>query len=105
MNNLAAEIITMLQYLVGLYVYLFPKVAIRNRRAMAPIHQFFGRATFTAGLATMAVSTLCVTSHLWLRLESLLMISLSLHRQAARYCSKLHHWNCCLVRQYPMHWL
>lgn len=43
------------QYLVGLYVYLFPKVAIRNRRAMAPIHQFFGRAAFTAGLATMAV--------------------------------------------------
>ena len=49
--------ICVLQYLVGLYVYLFPKLAIRSRRAMAPIHQFFGRATFTAGLATMAVST------------------------------------------------
>lgn len=44
------------QYLVGLYAYLFPKVAIRNRRALGPIHQFTGRAAFTAGLATMAVS-------------------------------------------------
>ena len=64
MSYLAADSINTLQYLVGLYVYLFPKVAIRNRRAMAPIHQFFGRATFTAGLATMAVSTLCLTSHI-----------------------------------------
>ncbi len=64
MNDIAAESITMLQYLVGLYVYLFPKVAIRNRRAMAPIHQFFGRATFTAGLATMAVSTLCLAIYI-----------------------------------------
>lgn len=47
-----------MQYLVGLYAYLFPKVAIRNRRALGPIHQFTGRAAFTAGLATMAVSTL-----------------------------------------------
>ena len=47
-----------LQYLVGLYAYLFPKMAIRNRRALGPIHQFTGRAAFTAGLATMAVSTL-----------------------------------------------
>ena len=46
-----------LQYLVGLYAYLFPKMAIRNRRALGPIHQFTGRAAFTAGLATMAVST------------------------------------------------
>lgn len=45
------------QYLVGLYAYLFPKVAIRNRRALGPIHHFTGRAAFTAGLATMAVST------------------------------------------------
>ena len=45
-----------MQYLVGLYAYLFPKVAIRNRRALGPIHQFTGRAAFTAGLATMAVS-------------------------------------------------
>ncbi|KAL3135516.1 hypothetical protein ABBQ38_005996 [Trebouxia sp. C0009 RCD-2024] len=43
------------QYLVGLYAYLFPKLAIRNRRALGPIHQFAGRAAFTAGLATMAV--------------------------------------------------
>lgn len=64
MNDIAAESITMLQYLVGLYVYLFPKVAIRNRRAMAPIHQFFGRATLTAGLATMAVSTLCLAIYI-----------------------------------------
>lgn len=49
--------LTVMQYLVGLYAYLFPKVAIRNRRALGPIHQFTGRAAFTAGLATMAVST------------------------------------------------
>lgn len=64
MSYCAADSIIMLQYLVGLYVYLFPKVAIRNRRAMAPIHQFFGRATFTAGLATMAVSTMCLARHI-----------------------------------------
>ncbi len=64
MSYLAADSINILQYLVGLYVYLFPKVAIRNRRAMAPIHQFFGRATFTAGLATMAVSTLCLANYI-----------------------------------------
>lgn len=57
-----------MQYLVGLYAYLFPKLAIRNRRALGPIHQFTGRAAFTAGLATMAVSDMLLSllsAHTW----------------------------------------
>ena len=60
----SVSIICVMQYLVGLYAYLFPKVAIRNRRALGPLHQFAGRAAFTAGLATMAVSILhCTNCH------------------------------------------
>ena len=53
----STDLLFVMQYFLALYVYLFPKVAIRHRRALSPIHMFFGRAAFTAGLATMAVST------------------------------------------------
>lgn len=49
--------VTVMQFLLGFYVFLFPKLSLRHRRAMSPIHMYLGRATFVAGLATMAVGT------------------------------------------------
>lgn len=44
------------QFGAGVAAYLWPKLALPQRRALGPIHAFFGKATFAAGLATMAVS-------------------------------------------------
>lgn len=65
------------QYFVGLYAYLFPKLAIRNRRALGPIHQFTGRAAFTAGLATMAVSNVHHTVPVALAWSTVIIIQLT----------------------------
>lgn len=45
------------QYLVGLGGFFFSRVPGRQRAALSPVHVFMGRATFTLGLATMAVRT------------------------------------------------
>ncbi|KAK9814792.1 hypothetical protein WJX72_011556 [[Myrmecia] bisecta] len=45
---------SILQFLLGLYVFAWPKLAIKQRQAIAPLHTFLGKAVFVAGLATMA---------------------------------------------------
>ena len=45
-----------LQYGLGFWAYLAPKLSLSNRQALGPVHAFLGQATFILGLATMMVS-------------------------------------------------
>ena len=44
-----------LQFILGMAGFLWPKFSKSARETLAPYHVFLGRATFIAGLATMAV--------------------------------------------------
>ena len=43
------------QYLLAAWAYLYPKLALAQRRALGPLHSYLGKAILAAGLATMAV--------------------------------------------------
>ena len=44
-----------LQYGLGFWAYLAPKLSLANRQALGPVHAFLGQTTFVLGLATMMV--------------------------------------------------
>ncbi len=43
------------QFFLGAAAFLWPKFSKSARETLVPYHMFLGRATFIAGLATMAV--------------------------------------------------
>jgi hypothetical protein len=43
------------QFFVAAYCYLYPGAALPTRVALGPYHKFLGKATWVAGLATIAV--------------------------------------------------
>jgi hypothetical protein len=51
---LAVLFLLTLQYLLGATAYLWPKLSLNRRRALAPLHAYLGKAVFVGGLATMA---------------------------------------------------
>eukprot|EP00887_Chlorella_sp_A99_P006704 scaffold3.g6704.t1 len=44
-----------LQFAVGTFSYLWPKLSLSRRRALGPLHAFLGKSVFVLGLAAMAV--------------------------------------------------
>lgn len=46
----------MVQFLLGLYSYLWPKASLEFRVSLGPYHRFLGLAVYSCGLAAMAVS-------------------------------------------------
>ncbi len=49
------EGVPIVQFLLGAAAFLWPKFSKSARETLVPYHMFLGRATFIAGLATMAV--------------------------------------------------
>ena len=45
----------LVQFVLGAAGFLWPKFSQSSREVLVPYHMFLGRATFIAGLATMAV--------------------------------------------------
>ncbi|KAL4450060.1 hypothetical protein ABPG77_010729 [Micractinium sp. CCAP 211/92] len=53
--GLAVLTLLTLQYAVGAFSYLWPKLSLAQRHALGPLHRFLGKAAFAGGIATMAV--------------------------------------------------
>ena len=49
------EFVPIVQFILGAAAFLWPKFSKSARETLVPYHMFLGRATFIAGLATMAV--------------------------------------------------
>ena len=53
-----------MQFLAGAVVFLLPNVALHWRQQLSPVHQFLGRALFSAALQIfLALTGLLVLSH------------------------------------------
>ncbi len=53
--GLLTLILLSLQFTVGFGSYLYPTISLPGRLALGPVHKFFGKAVWVAGLATIAV--------------------------------------------------
>ena len=79
----ASQYLAVVQYMVGLGGFLWPKMSGRQRAALSPVHVFLGKTVFVMGLATMAVCIpTCVITKLSLFFDAEFAVVMISHIQA-----------------------